>query len=111
VAKITIGPLKIPALAFRKGQLLHLHLPFPIDRDIDVPPSDITLWPEITLLPRITVFDPEWVHDILGDASEWIANIARGVVDSMTTEIIEATFKAVEPYLDGLAEEYYARKE
>jgi len=95
VDKITIGPLKVPARKLKKGQLLSLHLPFPIDRDIDVPPSDITLWPEITLLPAITVFDPDWT---------------TGIVQGMMPAIIESVFKAVEPYLDKLAEEYYAHE-
>jgi len=110
VSKVSIGPLKIPALAFRKGQLLHWHIPFPIDRDLDVPPGDITLWPEKTLLPAVTVFDPEWIHDLLEGKADWIGNIARGVVDAMTPTIIQATFKAVEPYLDGLAADFYRRR-
>jgi len=88
VSKVTIGPLKIPRLEI----------------------MGVEIWPEITLLPRITVFDPEWIHDILGEKASWIASIARGVVDSMTTGIIEATFKAVEPHLDKLAEDFYARR-
>jgi len=111
VAKITIGPLRIPALALRKGQLLHWHIPWPIDRDLDVPPGDITITPEITLLPAITVFDPEWITEKVEGMADWIGNIARGVVDAATPTIIEATFNAVEPYLDKLAEDFYARRE
>jgi len=110
VGKISIGPLKIPALALKKGQLLHWHIPFPIDRDIDVPPGDITLWPEKTLLPAVTVFDPEWIVEKVEGMSEWFGNIARGVVDAAMPNIIQAVFNAVEPYLDGLAADFYRRR-
>jgi len=32
------------------------------------------------------------------------------VVDAALPNIIQAVFNAVEPYLDGLAEEFYARR-
>jgi len=88
VGKISIGPLKIPRLVV----------------------MGVEIWPEITLLPRVTVFDPEWIHDILDGKAGWISSIARGVVDDMTTGMIQATFKAVEPHLDKLAEDFYARR-
>jgi len=75
-----------------------------------VPPGDITLTPEITLLPEITVFDPAWVTGIVEGMAEWFGNIARGVVDAAIPGIIQAVFNAVEPYLDGLAEEFYERR-
>jgi len=75
-----------------------------------IPPGDIQLWPEIQLLPEITVFDPEWVVGVVEGMAEWIGNISRGVVDSMIPGIIQAVFNAVEPYLDGLAEDFYRRR-
>jgi len=108
--KLTIGPLKIPAFKLAKGQLLHWHIPWPIDRDLDVPPGDITFWEEKTLLSAVTVFDPEWIHEIVEGKADWIKNIAAGVVDAALPTIIEATFNAVEPYLDGLAEDFYRRR-
>jgi len=99
---------------------------------IRVPPSAIELLPEIQLLPSTTVFDPEWipkpvevtadwvkgivkgmtdwVTGIIEGKAEWFGNIARGVVDSMLPGIIQATFNAVEPYLDKLAEDFYRRR-
>jgi len=88
VSKITIGPLKIPALTV-----------FGVD-----------IWPEITLLPKITVFDPEWITEKVEGMAEWFGSIARGVVDSMIPGIIQAMFNAVEPYLDDLARDFYARR-
>jgi len=41
--------------------------------------------------------------------AEWIGNVASGVVDAAIPGIIQAVFNAVEPYLDGLAEEFYER--
>jgi len=93
--KISIGPLKIPALKFKKGLLLSLHLPWPLDITINVPPVDIQFWPELTLLPATTIFDPAWTE---------------GIIKGMMTGIIEAVFNAVEPYLDGLARDFYARR-
>jgi len=91
--KITIPRLAIPALKIPRGLLLDIDI---LGTHIRIPPSDIELWPEIQLLPEITVFDPEW--------------ITRGVVESMTPTIIQAVFNAVEPYLDGLAIDFYARR-
>jgi len=88
VGKITIGPLVIPKLEV----------------------FGVQITPEITLLPKITVFDPEWILEILGDSAEWIGSIASGVVDAALPSIIEATFNAAEPYLNGLAEDFYARR-
>jgi len=105
--KITIPRLAIPALKIRRGQLLDISI---MGIGIVVPPVDISFWPEIQLLPAMTVFDSEWIHDILDEKVGWFGNIAAGVVDAATPTIIEATFKAVEPYLDGLARDYYARR-
>jgi len=107
---IKIGPLVIPALALLKGQLLHYHLGWPFDIDLDVPPGDITITPSITLLPEITVFDPAWITGIVEGKVDWIKGVAGGVVESMIPAIIEAVFNAVEPHLDKLAEEFYARR-
>jgi len=60
-----------------------------------VPPSDIQFWPEIQLLAALTVFDPDWITD---------------AVNGMMSTIAEGVFKAVEPYLDGLAEDFYRRR-
>jgi len=60
-----------------------------------VPPSEIQLWPEIQLLPEITVFDPDWIADI---------------VKGMMPTIAEGVFNAVEPYLDSLARDFYERR-
>jgi len=108
MTKITIPRLAIPAFKLKAGQLLDISI---FGVGIKVPPVDIQFWPEIQLLPETVVFDPAWIWDVLGDAAEWIGNIARGVVESMIPTIIEATFKAVEPYLDKLAEDFYARRE
>jgi len=86
--KIRVGPLKIPRLEI-------------FGREI---------WPEIPLLPATTVFDSEWVHDVIEDKAEWFGDIARGVVEEMIGWIIDQTFKAVEPYLDKLAEDFYHRR-
>jgi len=77
---------------------------------IRVPPGDLQLWPEVQLLPEITVFDPEWIVGIVEGMAEWIGSVARGVVDVMTPGIIQAVFDAVEPHLDGLAEDFYRRR-
>jgi len=86
--KITIGPLKIPRLEV----------------------LGVQIWPEITLLPKITVFDSDWILDVIEDKAEWFGNIARGVVDVAIPDVIQATFNAVEPHLDKLAEDFYARR-
>jgi len=62
---------------------------------IVVPPIDIQFWPEIQLLPKTTVYDPDWITDIV---KEMMPTIAEGV------------FKAVEPYLNKLAEDFYERR-
>jgi len=105
--KITIPRLAIPALRIRRGFLLDIEI---LGQHIRVPPSDITLWPEIQLLPETTVFDPAWITDAVEGMSDWFGNIARGVVDAAMPNIIQAVFNAVEPYLDGLAEDFYARR-
>jgi len=83
--KITIGPLKIPRLEV----------------------LGVQIWPEITLLPKITVFDSDWILDVIEDKAEWFGNIATGVVEGMMPWIAEGVFKAVEPYLDNLAAAFY----
>jgi len=77
---------------------------------LSVPPSDVQLWPEIQLLPEITVFDPEWVIDTVAGMTSWIQGVARDVVTAMVPSIIDATFKSVEPYLDSLAADFYRRR-
>jgi len=84
--------LAIPALKIRRGLLLDIDL---VGQHIRVPPSDLDITPEIQLLPAITVFDPDWIADI---------------VKGMMSTIAEGVFKAVEPYLDGLAEDFYRRR-
>lgn len=69
----------------------------------------VEIWPEITLLPKITVFDPEWIIEIVEGMADWFGDIAHGVVEGMIGWIIESVFNAVEPYLDKLAGEYYER--
>jgi len=108
--KITIGPLKIPGLKITKGQLLTITLPFIIPLKLEIPPADITFWPEITLLPAITVWDPEWILGILDEKVGWFGDIARGVVEGMIGWIIQKVFEAVRPYLDELARDFYARR-
>jgi len=109
MTKITIPRLAIPAFALKTGQLLDISI---FGVGIKVPPFDIQFWPEIQLLPETVVFDTEWVTTAIEEKAEWIGNIARGVVESIIPTIIEATFNAVEPYLDKLAEDFYAgRKE
>jgi len=68
------------------------------------------LWPEIQLLPETTVFDTEWVIGAVEERADWIANIARGAVDAAIPGIVQAVFAGVEPYLDRLAEDFYARR-
>jgi len=84
--------LAIPAFKIRRGQLLDISI---LGVGVVVPPFDIQFWPEIQLLPAITVFDPDWIADI---------------VKGMMSTIAEGVFKAVEPYLDGLAVDFYARR-
>jgi len=107
MTKITIPRLAIPALRIRRGFLLDIEI---LGQHIRVPPSDITLWPEIQLLPETTVFDPEWIVEKVEGMSEWFGNIASGVVDAAMPTIIQAVFNAVEPHLDSLAEDFYARR-
>jgi len=90
--KITIPRLAIPALKITRGQFLDIDI---VGIHLRVPPGDIQLWPEIQLLPEITVFDPDWITDI---------------IKGMMPTIAEGVFKAVEPYLDKLAEDFYARR-
>lgn len=87
--KLTIGPLKIPRLVV----------------------LGVEIWPEITLLPEITVFDPQWILDFLMEKAEWFSEAVAGVVEGLMEGIIEGVFNAVEPYLDKLAGEYYEREE
>jgi len=107
MTKITIPRLAIPAFKLKAGQLLDISI---FGVGIKVPPVDIQFWPEIQLLPETVVFDTEWVTTTIEGMADWIGNIARGVVESMIPAIIEATFKAVEPYMDGLAEDFYRRR-
>lgn len=111
VRKISIGPLKIPGLTIKKGSLLTIKFPWPLDIKIYVPPWDITFWPELTLLPRITVFDPQWILDFLMEKAEWFSNAVRGVLETMIPWIAESVFNLVEPYLDKLAGDFYERHE
>jgi len=90
--KITIPRLAIPALKIRRGQLLNVSV---MGVGVVVPPGDVQLWPEIQLLAETTVFDPDWITEI---------------VKAMMPTIAEGVFKAVEPYLDKLAEDFYARR-
>ena len=83
--KITIGPLKIPRLEL----------------------FGVQITPEITLLPKITVFDPQWIIDTLMESAEWFSEAVKGVVEVILPWIIESVFNAVEPYLDGLAAAFY----
>jgi len=55
------------------------------------------------------VFDPQWILDTLTEKADWFKEAVGGVVDGLTAGIIQAVFDAVEPYLDGLAEEFYER--
>jgi len=107
MTKITIPRLAIPAFALKAGQLLDISL---FGVGVKVPPVDIQFWPEIQLLPETVVFNSEWVTTAIEEKADWIKNIAAGVVDAATPTIIEATFNAVEPYLDGLAEDFYRRR-
>jgi len=106
--KITIPRLAIPALKIRRGLFLDTEI---LGVKIRVPPGDIDLWPEIQLLPEITVFDPEWIVGIVEGMAEWIGNVASGVVDAAIPGIIQAVFNAVEPTLDKWAAEYYERQQ
>jgi len=90
--KVTIPRLAIPALKIGRGRLLDISI---MGVGVVVPPSDIQLWPEVQLLPEITVFDPGWITDI---------------VTGMMPAIAEGIFKLVEPHLDKMAEDFYARR-
>jgi len=105
--QLKIPRLAIPQLKISKGQLLDISI-FGIG--IKVPPFDITFWPEIELLPETVVFNSEWVTDTIYGMADWFGSIAAGVVDSMIPTIIQATFNAVEPYLNSLAEDFYRRR-
>lgn len=101
VDEISIGPLKIPGLKIAKGSLLTISLPWPLSMKLEVPPFDIKFWDAFTLLPKITVYDPEWIHSIVEAKAGWIGDIAHGVVDGKIGWIIEKVREALPiPELD-----------
>jgi len=103
--KISLPRLAIPAIKIPKGIISFWVGPW----KVTIPPGDIQIFAGKELLPATTVFDSEWILNVLDEKAGWIGSIARGVVDAAIPGIIQAVFNAVEPYLDGLAADFYKR--
>ena len=111
MTEISIGPLKIPALKILAGFLLTLKLPWPLDIQIKVPPVDITFWNEITLLPKITVFNTDWIFKALTENMAWFSDAVGSVLSGLSEQILGIVKAGFAALFDSWARDFYERRE